>query len=113
MGTDRRRRHLRASPRTDRRGARVSYAEKTTVTAESSRSEIERTLIRYGADQFMYGWADTGAVIQFRANDRYVKFVLPMPSKEETRFTTYKRGYNTHERTAEQAFKLWEQETRR
>src|SRR4051812_47572973 len=105
MGTDghRRRRHLRPSPRADRRGARVSYAEKTSVTAESSRSEIERTLIRYGADQFMYGWNELGAVIQFRANERYVKFVLPMPLKSERRFTHHSRGT----RTADAALKEW------
>lgn len=32
------------------------FAEKTSVTPEASRAEIERTLSRYGADQFLYGW---------------------------------------------------------
>ena len=31
------------------------YAESTTVSTESSRNEIERTLIRYGAKSFVYG----------------------------------------------------------
>lgn len=35
------------------------YAQKTTVPVERSRNEIEATLARYGAQQFMYGW-DTG-----------------------------------------------------
>jgi hypothetical protein len=32
------------------------FAENTSVSAERSRAEIEKTLRRYGADQFMYGW---------------------------------------------------------
>lgn len=94
----------------------MSYAEKTTVSSESSRGEIERILMRYGADQFAYGWTEDGAVIQFRADGRYVKFVLPMPAKTERRFTHVNRG-RTHEswqpRTADAAHKAWEQETRR
>lgn len=31
------------------------YAETTSVSSESSRGEIERTLSRYGASSFMYG----------------------------------------------------------
>jgi len=36
------------------------YAEGTSVPADRSRAEIERTLTRYGADQFAYGWRATG-----------------------------------------------------
>jgi hypothetical protein len=32
------------------------YAENTSVSVESSRGEIERTLQRYGAASFAYGW---------------------------------------------------------
>ena len=31
------------------------YAQQTQVSTDKSRAEIERTLQRYGADQFMYG----------------------------------------------------------
>jgi hypothetical protein len=87
----------------------VSYAEKTSVPSEQSRAEIERTLLRYGASQFMYGWNEHGAVIQFRASDRFVRFSLPMPDKADTKFTRHSRG----SRTPDQALKAWEQETRR
>lgn len=63
------------------------YAENTTVGSDRSRAEIERTLARYGADQFMYGWEIGQAVLAFRANSRNVKFVLPMPDRNSSEFT--------------------------
>jgi hypothetical protein len=90
------------------------YAEKTTVAAEQSRSEIERILTRYGADSFMYGWTDEGAVVAFRARGRHVKFVVGMPDRNDPAFTSYKRGQYgaVQQRTADAAEKLWEQATR-
>ena len=86
----------------------AQFAAATTVTSNTSRDEIERTLIRYGADQFMYGWQDDAAMIAFRLGDRQVKFILPMPSKAEKRFTHHSRGV----RTADAALKGWEQAVR-
>lgn len=40
------------------------YAAKTEVSSSKSRDEIERTLTRYGADQFAYGWRDGAAIKQ-------------------------------------------------
>lgn len=61
------------------------FAEGTEVTAERSKAEIERTLTRFGADQFMYGWRDTSAAIAFRAHGRHIRFLLPMPTDEDLR----------------------------
>jgi hypothetical protein len=55
------------------------YAEGTEVPAEKSRIEIERTLTRFGADQFGYGTKADAAVIVFRAHGRHVRFMLPLP----------------------------------
>jgi hypothetical protein len=57
------------------------YATSTKVGSDRSIAEIERTLMRYGARGFMYGRdEDRGAaVIAFKANDRQVRFVLPLP----------------------------------
>lgn len=85
------------------------YASSTTVNSQQSRAEIERTLERYGADQFMYGWQDSAAVVAFRAQDRRVRFILPLPDRQAAEFTTYKRGYSEHRRTEEQQAKLYEQ----
>lgn len=86
------------------------YAESTTVSSEKSRGEIEKTLQRYGADQFMYGWEEERAVIQFRANGRHVRFIVVMPSREAKQFwfTPSKR----QKRTPEQAYAQWEQACR-
>lgn len=86
------------------------YAKTTTVSVEKSRAEIERTLERYGANQFAYGRDDDRGIasIQFSANDRHIRFVLTFPSRGEYRFTHSKRG----KRTAENAYAQWEQACR-
>ena len=94
----------------------ATYASRTDVPASRSRDEIEATLTRYGADQFMYGWDGDRAVVQFRMPGtdgapeaaRLVRFVLTMPAKTERRFTHHLRG----RRTAAAAEKEWEQATR-
>jgi hypothetical protein len=89
------------------------YAAKTTVPVERSRNEIETTLARYGASQFMYGWDKAGAVIAFIVTpepdkQRQVRFQLPLPSRDERRFTHHSRG----PRTATEAERQWEQACR-
>lgn len=49
------------------------YASKTEVSTDRSRAEIERTLTRYGATGFMYGWTEKGAVIGFQIKDKQYK----------------------------------------
>lgn len=63
------------------------YAAKTSVSSDRSRAEIERTLIRYGASAFSYGWDEGRAVVMFRAYDRHIRFDLPVPDREEFRYT--------------------------
>lgn len=83
------------------------YAENTTVSSDKSRAEIERTLQRYGADQFMYGWQDGKAVVAFRMNDRHVRFTLTMPDRNDEEFTlTPSKKYYRDEDAAQKA---WEQ----
>lgn len=88
----------------------MAYAKKTTVPVEMSKLEIEKTLVRYGADQFSYGRDDTLglAVIQFRAHGRHLRFVLTLPGATEKRFTHTSRG----KRTADRARGAWEQACR-
>lgn len=43
------------------------YAADTSVSVERSKAEIEKTLTRYGASAFAYGWEGDEAMIQFRA----------------------------------------------
>lgn len=63
------------------------YAEKTSVASDRSRAEIEKTLVRYGADQFMYGWQEDKAIVGFRMSGRMIKFILPMPDRSAREFT--------------------------
>jgi hypothetical protein len=77
------------------------YAESTEVPAERSRMEIERTLTRYGADQFMYGTKPDMAVIAFRAAGRNVRFSVPFPPLSE--FERTKKGVRHEMKHREQA----------
>jgi hypothetical protein len=62
------------------------YAQKTQVPSARSREEIERTLQRYGADRFQYGWDVQQALIRFTAHDRLIEFRLPMPDRDSDEF---------------------------
>lgn len=88
----------------------ATYASDTSVSSEKSRGEIERTLSRYGAKSFMYGYDDSHAMIQFATNDRQVRFVLPMPDRNAREFThTPSRGTP---RSPAQAAESYEQAVR-
>lgn len=63
------------------------YAQSTEVSSSKSRDEIERTLTRYGAAEFMYGWKAGSAVVGFRMKDRLIRFILPMPDPKSREFT--------------------------
>lgn len=66
----------------------MSYAAKTTVSPEKSRSELERILSRYGATAFGYGYEDGRAVVTFRADGRIVRFLVTVPPIAEFRYTS-------------------------
>lgn len=71
------------------------YATGTGVPADRSRAEIEKTLTRYGATGFIYGWEGLRALVAFQMNARRIKFLLPMPDKAEvgkTRTGRKRRG---------------------
>jgi hypothetical protein len=88
----------------------TKYAANTEVPADRSRAEIEKTLVRYGATKFMYGWEDDAAAIGFVANGRHVRFLLPLPDKNSREFThTPERGTL---RSPGQALVAWEQACR-
>lgn len=88
------------------------YASTTTVPVERSKAEIEATLSRYGADQFMSGWNAENAVVGFRMNGKMCRFVIPLPNKDDRAFTTYTQGKTTYLRAENAARGLWEQACR-
>lgn len=63
------------------------YAAKTTVSSESTRIEVERTLRRYGAQDFAYGTSRGMAMVGFVADGRQVRFILRLPDREAREFT--------------------------
>lgn len=68
------------------------YAAGTEVSSSRSRDEIERTLTRYGAVQFIYGWDADRAVIGFAVHERQVRFLLPMPNPHSSEFSRTPTG---------------------
>jgi hypothetical protein len=81
------------------------YAESTSVSSDTSRAEIERTLARYGAESFMYGWDRGRAIVGFIADGRQVRFVLPLPDREAREFThTPERGLARSQAQVEAAY---------
>ena len=87
-----------------------TYASQTTVPSDKSRAEIERTLTRYGASSFMYGWDQLRALVAFEMNGRRLKFVLPMPERASREFT-HTRAKNQR-RSAAAAEAAYEQAVR-
>jgi hypothetical protein len=55
------------------------YAAKTEVPVSRTRDEIERTLSRYGAEAFSYGWDGDRAVVMFQAEGRRIRFDVVVP----------------------------------
>jgi hypothetical protein len=88
----------------------VTYASNTNVSTDSSRAEIERTLRRYKATAFAYGWTDTAATVMFEIAGRRIRFVLPMPDPNDPRFTMTPSG--KQRRSPEAAEREWEQAQR-
>ena len=74
-----------------------TYASKTSVSSDRSRAEIEKTLSRYGANAFMYGWEDSRAVVAFQMNGKRLRFQLLLPNKEDFRRTEKKRQVRSNE----------------
>ncbi len=86
------------------------YASDTTVPVDRSRAEIERTLERYGATAFMYGWDGQKAAISFDIAGRRYRIILPLPDKAAPEFTRTPKTRDL--RSPEAARAAWEQATR-
>lgn len=85
------------------------YASATEVSSDRSRAEIERTLRRYGASAFAYGWEGDMAQIGFKLANRQIKFRLPLPDPDADEFTLTPTG---RERTAKASGEAYEQAVR-
>jgi hypothetical protein len=90
----------------------MRYAQGTQVSSAASRNEIEKTLVRFGAEQFVYGWKEDAAVVEFMARNRRIRFTLPLPDKTDDRFILRQRYGRMVRNAPELIEKLWEQECR-
>lgn len=86
----------------------AKYASTTSVSTERSRTELERILSRYGATAFGYLSQADRAVVMFEANERRIRFDIPLPDRDAREFTHHARG----RRSPEVAHARWEQACR-
>lgn len=90
----------------------MSYAARTNVSVDKSKVEIESLLRKYGADQFVSGWTEKEARVQFRAAQRFVRFTLKLPNPQDDKFIIHPRS--SYKLRSERAAGLaYEQEVRR
>lgn len=89
----------------------AQFANKTTVSVEKSKAEIERLLVRYGATGFFTSWEDDPpcAMVGFKISGRMVKLAMDVPKQDDDKFVMTSNG---KWRTKENAFKAWEQAQR-
>ncbi len=87
------------------------YAENTSVSVASSKAEIESILLRYDADEFVAGWQKKGiAMVSFGMGGRSVRFILPLPKRDDHEFT-HTPGRDT-ERSPSKALAAYEKACR-
>lgn len=82
------------------------YAAGTEVSVANSKTEIERTLTRFGAEAFAYGWSAERDVAQvmFEHSGRRIRFSLPMPDRSAKAFTHTPTGQRRNEAAMRSAY---------
>jgi hypothetical protein len=88
----------------------MSYAKDTSVSVEKTGAELKSLLLRAGAQNYSYSESERGVIIMFRLKGRVIKFVLPLPDRNDKRFlVTPARRFK---RTPQEAYVAWEQDCR-
>ncbi len=88
----------------------MAYAEKTSVSVSKTKADIEDLVQKHGANQFVSGYKDDIAVIGFTMAGRQIRFLLPLPDKQDPEYWyTPGRGQR---RTETAAYVAWEQACR-
>lgn len=80
------------------------YAAGSKVASDRSRSEIEKTLARYGASSFMYGWDQHNAVVAFVVHGRQVRIKIGMLSPDDVEFRRTPTGLQRNATAARDAY---------
>lgn len=56
------------------------------MSVATSRTEIEKLIVRYGATERLFGDTAGKAIVQFKMKTRVVRFVLELPDAADKRF---------------------------
>lgn len=75
----------------------ATYAKDTTVTVDSTLQEIRRTLKRYNVTSIATSESDEHVIIAFEMLNRRVRFVLPLPNRDNVEYT-YDRNSGPYSR---------------
>jgi hypothetical protein len=67
------------------------FAAATKVSVEQTRTEVERTLTRYGAHAFAYLTKQGQAIIAFEADERRIKITIPLPVGDDVKVKQQQR----------------------
>jgi hypothetical protein len=89
----------------------AKYVERTTVSPEQRRGEIERTLARYGATAFGYATTQTQAQVVFELGGRRMRLDVALPDATDKQFT-YLPKTPWMKRSDAEAAKLYQQAVR-
>jgi hypothetical protein len=90
-----------------------TYASKTDVPVSASVAEIQRTVERFGAEEFGYAVRKDAGMVEFISGGRRVRIVVPLPDRDAEEFTHRRSGARPAERRTEvEARELWEQACR-
>jgi hypothetical protein len=82
----------------------TQYASKTDVSSVQSRADIEKVLLRYGADDFGYMSSADRAVIAFAYDGKRIRFTLPMPNRHAAEFVRTPTGRVASDTAAQSAY---------
>lgn len=90
--------------------AKSRYATATEVSPERSRTEIERSLRRFGATGFAYAWSENTATIAFHVGGFTVRISVPLPRPDGPEIQLTPTG---RQRTDRQVMDAYDAESRR
>jgi len=88
----------------------MAYAEKTSVSVAKTKADIEDLIQKAGAGQFVSGYKENMAVIGFTLANRQIRFILPLPDKNDNAF--WLTPERKTRRSEQQAHAAWEQACR-
>ena len=72
----------------------MQYAKDTSISSEQSQAEIRKIITRYDATKFAYVEEEERAAIMFEVSNRRIRFVLPLPSRNDPQFLVMPVGEN-------------------